>query len=82
MLQIAHACDSSGFLPVNVPCAESRLAAVAMGLDPGIGLLHVDAPNRDSLACDLMEPVRPSVDGQLNQSAETWHNVLCRKAIT
>ncbi|HXY11262.1 MAG TPA: CRISPR-associated endonuclease Cas1 [Terriglobales bacterium] len=42
--------------------AESRIAAVAMGLDPGIGLLHVDTPNRDSLACDLMEPVRPAVD--------------------
>jgi CRISPR-associated protein Cas1 len=40
--------------------AESRIAAVGMGLDPGIGLLHVDTPNRDSLACDLMEPLRPA----------------------
>ena len=39
--------------------SESRLSAVAMGLDPGIGLLHVDTPNRDSLACDLMEVCRP-----------------------
>ncbi len=38
--------------------SESRLSAVAMGLDPGIGCLHVDAPNRDSLACDLMEVCR------------------------
>ncbi len=45
--------------------AESRLAAVAMGLDPGIGLLHVDTPNRDSLACDLQESVRASVDAFL-----------------
>lgn len=30
-----------------------------MGLDPGIGLLHVDTPNRDSLACDIMEVCRP-----------------------
>ena len=45
--------------------AESRLAAVAMGLDPGIGLLHVDTPNRDSLACDLQEPIRASVDAFL-----------------
>ena len=45
--------------------AESRLAAAAMGLDPGIGLLHADTPNRDSLACDLQEPVRPSVDAFL-----------------
>jgi CRISPR-associated endonuclease Cas1 len=42
--------------------AESRLAASAMGLDPGIGLLHVDTPNRDSLACDIMEVCRSKVD--------------------
>jgi len=42
--------------------SESRLAATAMGLDPGIGFLHADAPNRDSLACDIMEVVRPRVD--------------------
>lgn len=42
--------------------AESRLAAAARGLDPGMGFLHVDTPARDSLACDLMEPVRPQVD--------------------
>jgi len=39
--------------------AEARLAATAMGLDVGQGFLHVDAPNRDSLACDLMEVCRP-----------------------
>ena len=42
--------------------SECRLAATALGLDPGIGILHVDMPYRDSLACDLMEPVRPVVD--------------------
>jgi CRISPR-associated endonuclease Cas1 len=45
--------------------SESRLAAAALGLDPGIGVLHVDAPARDSLACDLMEAVRPQIDGFL-----------------
>jgi CRISPR-associated endonuclease Cas1 len=39
--------------------SEARLSAVAMGMDPAIGLLHVDTPNRDSLACDLMEVCRP-----------------------
>jgi len=43
--------------------AESRLCAVALGLDPGIGFLHMDTSNRDSLACDLMEVSRPNVDG-------------------
>jgi len=42
--------------------SESRLAAAAMGLDPGIGVLHVDTANRDSLACDVMEVCRPKVD--------------------
>lgn len=42
--------------------AEARLAAAQLGLDPELGVLHKDTPNRDSLACDLMEPVRPLVD--------------------
>jgi hypothetical protein len=41
---------------------ESRLAAAAVGLDPGLGVLHADTIARDNLACDLMEPVRPLVD--------------------
>jgi CRISPR-associated endonuclease Cas1 len=42
--------------------SEARLAISELGLDPGIGVLHSDARNRDSLACDLMEPIRPQVD--------------------
>jgi len=42
--------------------SESRLAAAALGLDPGLGVLHVDTTARDSLACDLMEPIRPQID--------------------
>jgi CRISPR-associated endonuclease Cas1 len=45
--------------------SEARLAATALGLDPGIGFLHVDTDARDSLACDLMEPGRPRVDAFL-----------------
>jgi len=45
--------------------SEARLAAAALGLDPGLGVLHVDTPARDSLACDLMEPVRSTVDSYL-----------------
>jgi CRISPR-associated endonuclease Cas1 len=63
-------------LAVTPPCAilnycyallesETRLAASAVGLDPGIGMLHVDTPNRDSLACDIMEAGRASVDAWL-----------------
>ena len=45
--------------------SESRLGAASLGLDPGLGVLHVDTPARDSLACDLMEPIRPQVDAYL-----------------
>ena len=45
--------------------SEARLAVAAMGLDPGLGVLHVDTRARDSLACDVMEPVRPQVDAYL-----------------
>lgn len=42
--------------------SEARLAAAALGLDPGLGVLHTDTSARDSLACDLMEAIRPRVD--------------------
>lgn len=45
--------------------SESRLAAAALGLDPGLGILHFDIAARDSLACDLMEAVRSQVDAFL-----------------
>jgi CRISPR-associated endonuclease Cas1 len=45
--------------------SEARLALAALGLDPGIGVLHNDTRTRDSLACDLMEPIRPQVDAYL-----------------
>ncbi len=41
---------------------ETRIALLTVGLDPGLGLLHADLKSRDSLACDLMEAVRPTVD--------------------
>jgi hypothetical protein len=41
---------------------EASIAAHAVGLDPGLGVIHVDQLNRDSLAMDLMEPIRPVVD--------------------
>jgi len=42
--------------------AEAILACQAVGLDPGLGIVHADAKGRHSLALDLMEPVRPEVD--------------------
>ena len=42
--------------------AEARLAISAMGLDPGLGVLHSDTTARDSLCSDVMEPIRAQVD--------------------
>ena len=44
---------------------ECRLAAVAVGLDPGLGFLHADYPGRDSLALDLLEPIRPDIEAYI-----------------
>jgi CRISPR-associated endonuclease Cas1 len=42
--------------------SECRLAACACGLDPGLGVLHTDTTNRDSLALDLIETIRPAME--------------------
>jgi CRISPR-associated endonuclease Cas1 len=42
--------------------SESVLSCHALGLDPGLGVLHADAPGRHSMALDLLEPVRPAIE--------------------
>jgi len=42
--------------------AEAIRACHAVGLDPGFGIVHADTKGRQSLALDLIEPVRPTVD--------------------
>jgi CRISPR-associated endonuclease Cas1 len=42
--------------------AETTIACRAIGLDPGLGIVHLDAPARASLALDVMEAARPDVD--------------------
>jgi CRISPR-associated endonuclease Cas1 len=41
---------------------EARIACALVGLDAGIGIVHVDQPARDSMALDLIETCRPSVE--------------------
>jgi CRISPR-associated endonuclease Cas1 len=41
---------------------ESCLGLSAIGLDPGLGVLHTDQQARASMALDLMEAIRPEVD--------------------
>ncbi|NDP59539.1 MAG: CRISPR-associated endonuclease Cas1 [Oxalobacteraceae bacterium] len=43
--------------------AEAVLAAYGAGLDPDIGMLHDTSFARESLACDLIEALRPAADG-------------------
>lgn len=42
--------------------AETRIACLAVGLDPGLGIVHVDYRSRDSFVLDVMEAARPDVD--------------------
>ena len=43
--------------------SETRLCLSILGLDPGLGIgLHTDSANRDSLALDVLEPVRPEIE--------------------
>jgi CRISPR-associated endonuclease Cas1 len=43
--------------------SETRIELLAKGLDPEIGIFHSVQRFRNSLAHDVMEPVRPEVDG-------------------
>lgn len=49
-------------LTYTILIAEIGIALHAAGFDPYIGLYHQIAHGRLSLACDLMEPIRPLAD--------------------
>lgn len=51
--------------------AETRIALIARGLDPGLGFFHADTANRSSFADDVMEPTRPQVDAFVLNLART-----------
>lgn len=61
--------------PVNVClslsytlCYQEAVNAIkTVGLDPALGCLHDPYYSRDSLACDLLEPMRPLIDGWVYQ---------------
>jgi CRISPR-associated protein Cas1 len=54
-----NACLSLGYTLLH---HEAVREAQIVGLDPMLGFLHVPERGRDSLACDLVEPLRPHVD--------------------
>jgi hypothetical protein len=45
--------------------SECRLAVSKCGLDFGLAFIHADTPARDSLALDLLETIRPSIEAWL-----------------
>ena len=51
--------------------AETRIACLIVGLDPGLGIVHVDYRARDSFVLDLMEAGRPAVDEYVLDLART-----------
>lgn len=54
-----NACLSLGYTLLH---GDAVRAAAAHGLDVMLGVYHDIAPGRESLACDLAEPVRPLID--------------------
>ena len=42
--------------------SETTIALFGAGLDPGLGIFHLDQDRRSSLALDAIEAVRPYVD--------------------
>jgi CRISPR-associated endonuclease Cas1 len=45
--------------------SECRLALSICGIDPAIGFIHLDTPRRDSMALDVLETIRPSIEAWL-----------------
>lgn len=52
---------------------EAVRQCLAHGLDPWLGFYHVLTPGRQSLACDLMEPLRPSLERWVVQQFNQGH---------
>ncbi len=50
---------------------EARIALIVRGIDAGMGIFHQDEANRQSLATDVMETVRPHVDAFVLNLART-----------
>lgn len=66
---------------------EVNLACWSLGLNPILGISHKDEGKRLSMAHDLMEPVRPVVDGLMldywrNTRFDTMHFVETKTGVT
>jgi CRISPR-associated protein Cas1 len=50
-------------LSYTLGASEMRREILIAGLDPAIGFLHANQANREGLTLDLLEPLRPMIDG-------------------
>jgi CRISPR-associated endonuclease Cas1 len=51
--------------------SETRIALLAVGLDPGLGIVHADQKSRDNFALDVMEAIRPNIDAYVLELVQT-----------
>ena len=51
----------------------TRHACQIVGLDPALGVMHTDKPHRDSLALDILETLRPTIDRTVLQLLAARH---------
>lgn len=63
-----NACLSLGYTLLHFEAVRSASSA---GLDPLLGFYHRPSFGRESLACDLIEPLRPAVDEWIWQQFST-----------
>jgi CRISPR-associated endonuclease Cas1 len=49
----------------SIGYAEARIACISNSLDPAMGFFHADNDQRDSLALDIIETVRPDIDAYI-----------------
>lgn len=57
-----NACLNYGY---GIGYAESRIACIGNHLHPQLGFMHVDNNDRDSLAADIIEAIRPTIDAYI-----------------
>jgi len=50
-------------LSYTLGLSEIRREILIAGLDPALGFLHANRANREGLSLDLLEPLRPVIDG-------------------
>ena len=48
-----------------IAVSQVRKQVMGVGLDPSIGIMHGNRHNKMPLVSDLMESLRPAVDGQI-----------------